>query len=610
MKMIRWWGLLAFIVITGLIATFNIFFLDKIIERTVERQASLAVGARVDIGDLALKIFGLSVSIHDIKVTNPDEPMRNVIETKDITFDLAAGPLLRKKVVIEKLAVKDIALNTERKTSGALPDRLKKKKPAIQKIPAEEGQDKCTLPDFSVLKDLKQKSPEDLLSGVRLMSYEFLADHRKKVSDTKRSWEEKLAKLPTKESIEADLKTMRSIMDKRPDDISKLPAYLDKLNKVRKRLTDANTLLATTRKDFQSDISGLKKSLSPKEIENLKANDLRSVMAGLDLEIPSSEGLVCIVLGKKITRMVTRAIAWYGKLNDFMPAGKPKGKKEKPDTAPRMKGVDVRFPITRGYPDLLVERADFSARPEQKAEPKKLSFSRLSGNIQGFTTQPAIYGKPTLIDLTGALSSGAARDVSLKGTLDRRNAPADDSFSLTINEFKVTPEGATAFEKSPIRLSSAVINAKSDIQVRGENIDGRVHLTVTNPAFDVGPEAAVLKDIFQNIGTFDVDISLSGTLDNISMSLSSSLAGMMRTKLRNIIQDQMGGIESKLKNIIASRIHNNLIDSTRDTDSLEDTILGQLSERISLAGKAPEEKSGGAKQPADLLKKGLSLPFK
>lgn len=609
MKMIRWWGLIAFIVIAGLVVIFNIFFLDKIIERTVERQASLAVGARVDIGDLAFKIFGLSVSIHDIKVTNPNEPMRNVIETKDITFDLAAGPLLRKKVVIEKLAVKDIALNTERKISGALPDQLEKKKPPVQKIPTKEDQDKCALPDFSVLKDLKQKSPEDIMSGVSLKSSEFIADHRKKVSDTKRSWEEKLAKLPTKESIEADLNTLRSIMDKRPDDISKVPAYLDKANKIRKRLTDVKTRLATARKDFKSDISGLKKSLSPEEIENLKANDLRSVMAVLDMEIPSSEGVVCMVLGKKITLMVTRAITWYKKLNDYMPAGKPKGKKEKPETVPRMKGVDVRFPITKGYPDLLVERADFSAGPKQKAEAKRLSFSRLSGNIQGFTTQPAIYGKPTIIDLTGALSSGAAQDISLKGTLDRRKAPSDDSFSLMINEFKVTPEGATAFEKSPIRLSSAVINAKSDVHVRGENLKGRVYLTVANPTFDVGPEAAMLKDLFQNIGTFDITISLSGTLENISMSLSSSLADMMRTKFRDIIQNQMGGIKNNLKNVITSRINNDLMDSIRDTDSLENTILGQLSERMSLADKAPEEKVGGTKEPVDLLKKGLPLPF-
>ncbi|MBN2569967.1 MAG: TIGR03545 family protein [Deltaproteobacteria bacterium] len=610
MKIIRWGGLLAFVVITAFIVVLTTLLIDKIIERTIERQASLAVGARVEIGKLDLKIFSLSVSIHDIRITNPDEPMRNIIETGSVAFDLAAVPLLRKKVVIEKLGVKDIALNTERATSGALSDRPKDKKPEIQKIPEQNGQDKCEFPDFSVLSDLEQKAPEEILKGVSLKSSEFLANHLAKVSDARGTWEKKLANLPTKQSIEADVKTLKSMTEKRPQDISKLPVYLDKLNKVRKRLTDAKTLLVAARQDFESEISGLKQSLSSKEIENLKSNDLRSVMAGLDLDIPSSEGLVCAVIGKKITAMVTRGIAWYKKLNDFMPAGIKESKKNKPDIVPRLKGVDVRFPTNKGYPDFLVEEAFFSARLVQKAEVKKLAFSRLSGSIQGITTQPAIYGRPTFIDLSGALSSGAARDVSLKGTLDRRSVTAEDSISLMINEFVVKPEGSTAFEKSPVRLSSAVINVKSDVKVMGENLNGRVYLTVNNPTFDVGQEAAVLKNLFQNTGTFDIDISLSGTLDNISVSLSSSLAGMIRTKLGDIVQEQLGGFENRLRDAMASRIQKQMIDSIRETNSLEDFILGQLSERISLAGTVTEKEAGGdTKQPATLLKKGLPLSF-
>lgn len=609
MKMIRWGGLAAFIVITGLIALFNIFFLDTIIERSIERQASSAVGARVDIEDLDVSLFDLSVSMHNVEITNPDEPMRNIIETGDIAFDLAAAPLLRKKVVIEKVMVRDVALNTAREASGALPHEPGKKKPEAQRIPEKEAVDTCVLPDFSVLRDIGEKTPEEILGDAGLKSSEFLASHRKKVSDTKRSWEEKLATLPSKESIEADLKTLKSIMDKRPDDMAKLPAYLDRVNKIKKRLTESRDLLVTARKDFQSDIDTLKQSLSPKEIDNLKANDLRSVMAGLDIDIPSSEGLVCVVLGKKLTRMVTRALAWYGKLSDIMPAGTAPDAGKRPGKVPRMKGVDVSFPVTRGYPDLLVEHAEFSARPQQTTDAGQLSFSALSGTMRGFTTQPAIYGKPTSIDLSGVLSSGAARDVSLKGTIDRRTERADDSFSLTVSDFTVRPDGATAFEKAPLRLASASIDAHSDVRITGEALDGRVSLTVANPVFDVGPEAALLKNVFKNIGTFDVAISLGGTLDAVTMSLSSSLAGMMRTKLKDIVQDRLGDIESKLKGVIASRIHETRIQSMQDTDSLETAILNQLSERMTLIGRVPQDTSDGAQQPLDLLKKGLPLSF-
>ncbi|MBN2687694.1 MAG: hypothetical protein JXR85_05900, partial [Deltaproteobacteria bacterium] len=63
MKMIRWGGLITFIVIIGLIAAFDLFFLDTIIEKSLERQGSLIVGARVDIGELDFSLFDLHLAI-------------------------------------------------------------------------------------------------------------------------------------------------------------------------------------------------------------------------------------------------------------------------------------------------------------------------------------------------------------------------------------------------------------------------------------------------------------------------------------------------------------------------------------------------------------------
>jgi len=119
MKMIRWSGIIAFIVIVGLITLFNLLFLDSIIERSLEKQASVVLGARVDIGDLDFDIFDLHLEMNDLQVTNPDRPMRNTLEMKTIVFDLTAVPLLKKKFVIENMTVKDIAFDTDRKTSGA-----------------------------------------------------------------------------------------------------------------------------------------------------------------------------------------------------------------------------------------------------------------------------------------------------------------------------------------------------------------------------------------------------------------------------------------------------------------------------------------------------------
>lgn len=620
MKMIRWSGLIAFVVIVGLITTFNLFFLDNIVKGALEKRASLIVGARVNIGDLVFKIFGLHIDIRNLQVTNPDQPMRNTFETGTVSFDLAAGPLLKKKFIIEKMGITDLAFNTARKTSGALPARLKKKretakKPTDASTPAEKGQlEKCVLPDFAALSDFKKRSPEDLLGNVKLKSSAFLADYRKKILQTRQSWEKRLEDLPSKESLNADLKSLQELTSQRPKDITRLPAYLEKVNALRQSVTSSKNSLIAAQKDFQSEIGGLRSSLSRKEMEKLKNKDLTDVMATLNIKPPSTEDLVCVLIGKNIAKKVNYGITWYRKLNEFMPAGKPKVKKEKPRTVPRMKGVDVRFPITDRYPDFLIEKATFSAKPGLSAEPEKLVVTDLAGKFEGLTSQPAIYGKPAIVNLKGSLAGGKAKEVSLSGILDHRDTPAKDTVKLIIEKLRLRPEDSVISDKSPLQLTSAYLNVNSDLHISGENLNGRVRMTVQEPEVTVASEASILAGLFKNIDPFDITISIAGTLDQPSMTLSSSLTNTLKSRFQTIVQKEMGDVQNNLKKAIASRLEKDLKESSSDTDNLEKSIMDSLTDRLNIAGpilkkKTGPETPGDKAKPTDLLKRKLPFPY-
>lgn len=614
MKMIRWPGLVAFVVIVGLITAFNLFFLDSIVKGALEKQASLIVGARVDIGDLAFKIFGLHIDVRNLQVTNPDQPMRNTFETGTVSLDLAAGPLLKKKVIIEKMGVTDLAFNTARKTSGALPARLKKKQTAAKKptdadTPAEKGQlEKCALPDFAALSNLKKRSPEDLLGNVNLTSSAFLADYRKKILQTRQSWEKRLEALPSKESLNADLKSLQELTEQRPKDITRIPAYLEKVNALRQKVNTSKESLIAARKDFQAEIGSLRSSISQKELEKLKTGDLNDAMAKLNIKPPSTEDLVCVLVGKNIAKKVNFAIKWYRKLNDFMPAGGPKAEKQKPRTVPRMKGVDVRFPITDRYPDFLIEKAVFSAKPALPEEQGKLVVSDLAGKLEGLTTQPAIYGEPAIVNLKGSLAGGKAKEFSLSGILDHRDTPAKDTVKLLIEKLRLRPEDSAISDKSPLQLTSAYLNVNSDLHVSGENLNGRVRMTIQEPEVTVASEASVLAGLFKNIGSFDIAISIAGTLDQPSMTLSSSLANTLDSRFQSIVQKEMGDVQNNLEKAIASRLDKDLKEGSHDTDALEKSVMDSISDRLDIAGSILKKEPGQATpddktKPADLLKK-------
>jgi uncharacterized protein (TIGR03545 family) len=599
MKMIRWAGLVVFIVIVGLITIFSLFFLDGIIKGIVEDRASLAVGAKVEIGDLRSKIFGLSVDIQDLQVANPEEPMRNSVEVGSLAFDLGAAPLLKKKIVIERMKVLDLAWNTPRKTSGALSPRLQKKleagkKPSDLGAKGEKRIEECVLPNFSILADLKKRSPEELLKGVNLQSAAFLGDYPKKVSAAKETWEKRLKELPTREEIEKDVKSFQTLKDQRPKDLTQLPAYLEKVKALQKKINDTQKTLTTAQQEFQTEMNTLKTSLQ--EVEKLKNADVKTVMAKLGVQIPSATDLICVLLGKEVAHKVDWALGMYRKLSQYTSKGKPKEEKEKPKPVPRMKGMDVRFPITRGYPDFLLELAEFSARPDMKKASGVFAFEKLAGELRGLTSHPAIYGKPTLFKLNGSMAGNLAKDFVLAGQLDHRKTVAEDRIDLNIKELRMEQAGTAGSQESPLRLASALLNVNGSLGVKGEALDGRLLLNVLNPKVAVESSAAILGDLFKNMGSFDLSLAIGGTLDQPSLGLSSSATKTLTSGLENLVQKEMKGLQDGIKNVISSRVDKDLTANRNEVSGLEKLIQGELSSRLGLTslptGTAPKGTKG------------------
>jgi len=586
--MIRWKGLIAFAVIAGLIMLFNFLFLDRIIKGIVEDQASLAVGARVDVGDLKTSLFGLGVEIRDLQVTNPDQPMRNAVQIGSMAFDLAAAPLLKKKVVIERMSVKDLAFGTPRKESGALPRRIQKKlevKGKAVDVEAEKRIEDCVLPDFTKLTDLKKRSAEELLAGVSLQSSAFIVDYQKKVATVKTTWEKRLAALPTQETIEKDVKALQNLKGQRPKDVTQLPAYLEKVNNLQQKMKETTKILTDTQKEFQSEMGGLKSSL--KEVEKLKDQDLKTVMGKMGIAVPSSMDLLCVLLGKDISQKVNQGIAWYRKLGTFMSSGKPKDEKEKPTAKPRLKGVDVQFPITLGYPDFLLEQADFSILPGKENRKQEIfAFNRLAGQLRGLTTQPSLYNKPTTFRLEGALAGNVAKELTFSGEIDHRTELVNDRLNLNIKELNIERLGIQKKE-SPLQLASGILNINGSLGAQKEALKGQVTINVLNPKIVAGATALILADLFKNMGSFDVTVTIGGTLDQPSLTLSSNAEKILASGLENIIQTQLKGIQDDLKKMIASRVDKDFNAANVETIALEKLIQGGLSSRLSSVSLTP-----------------------
>src|SRR3990170_8647107 len=120
MRVVRWKAVIPLGVTLVLVAGFWWLFLDRAVERAVEYVGTEIVGARVDVASAEVSLGRGAVVLRGLEVTNPDQPMTNLVQSDEIVAQIRMLPLLEKKVVIDTMAVRGVRFGTPRRTSGAL----------------------------------------------------------------------------------------------------------------------------------------------------------------------------------------------------------------------------------------------------------------------------------------------------------------------------------------------------------------------------------------------------------------------------------------------------------------------------------------------------------
>ena len=62
-----------------------VFALEPIAKFMIEREGSKQVGARVDVDSVDISFYPTHVALNGLTVANPQEPMRNLIESETVS---------------------------------------------------------------------------------------------------------------------------------------------------------------------------------------------------------------------------------------------------------------------------------------------------------------------------------------------------------------------------------------------------------------------------------------------------------------------------------------------------------------------------------------------
>jgi uncharacterized protein (TIGR03545 family) len=525
MKLIRWWGLVAFFGILVLLGLTWYLVAPILIKNTIQDVGSEALGAKVEISNVELSLFPVSVAINQLKAADPDQPMQNIIESEQIKFSIDTGSLLWKKIVIDEMVLTGVKTATTRKESGAL-------KGGRQTTQAIENAIDVILPDMSNINVGELVDKADLITLKRI---DALKANQAKL---KQEWQTAL----DKEAFEQRVATIKSEYERLENRAKKNKLNLIKDRKDWKKLKQS---IDTERKQIAS-LSGKlqddKKSLSNqfKSVKNGPNDDMQAIMNNMGVA-NGVEGLVDKYLGPQYTPWVTKAVELA---KSFKPSDTQSTQEQQ--QAALQVGKKVIFNDQHIYPEILVKKI-------------KLGGSNKGWELDGkgfdLGYLPWLTGNPAKLDIDlggkGKAKLSIVSDWASAQKMSTKLNSSVTSWPLESMQFMQTEAGNWT-------LTSGNLTANID----GELTLEKINLTAT---FSIGaPKLAVPENIsgwqkslatsINNEQKIDFKLTANGSITDPKIKLDTSVEKLFKQAIGDKVKNEAAKLKGKVKQSITDKV--------------------------------------------------------
>lgn len=564
---LRWGGLVIFLVICLLIVGFYLLLADPLIRRALEKQATAINKARVEIQTADLTLLPLGLTLKNIQITNPDEPLTNAMEIGRIHASLESAPLLRRKIIIREMASEDIRFRTPRKTSGALPEKRKTR----QATPPADKQSTDTLS----IPDLRIPDAEEILRLEDLETLRLINATEKDITARRAFWQHRLDELPTRESLDTYQARIEALRETDTRDIKAMAAAPREVRALRDDIRRDLELLQKTSDELQGERDRFYDRLE--QIKRAPAADARRLR---DKYGPTPQGMGNVsrlLFGEQIGIWTERTLSWYGRLQPVIQ--RMKADQEDEIIPPeRAGGLDIRFTETNPLPDFLIRRIRASATIPQGA---------LQGTVEEITTDQHILGRPLLFSFTGD-DLASLDNLDINGTVDRTSPDKPhDQMSLTIKNADIS--GRRIGSSS---LEIVFARGTADVYVEGTVDDGILHGTLLTRIHDAnldlnsekltGSAGQILLASLEGVEGFSLKGRISGTEGNYQVDITSDLDQILSGSLRTAAKEMTRKLEQQLITAIEQKVSQPLAKTTSSLESLQ-VLDTELQSRIDLA---------------------------
>lgn len=606
MKQIFKLGLGVVIVITALVSVFILFFMDGLIQSTIEEKGSEILEAQVDIGSLVTSLSKQSIEIRSIQIADANNLANNLVQVKTLVVDFDLIQALSKKVILDELIADGIHFNKKR-TSPAKPFKSAGKSEPKE---ASEEDGFSFLPGMPA--GLNLKSPEDILKSEKLETLEAVEEIREKIKNLQKDWKARLDKALGKAGIEKIKERIDSIKNKARNisglkSLGTIQSLAAEIQSIRTDIENQLNQIKSLKDDFKNEIARTKKLVA--DLKNLPKKDWDRLKKKYSLS--SQDGgmnLVSSLMAGPLKKKLDRAWSLYKQVSPYL----NNDSNDKPDQeeVEREKEPTTQVQQSAPTPNFLLRHALLGIN---------VLNQEVSGDLWNFSDNQKLHGKPAVLKLDASKNENFDRFI-LDMTLDRTASVAQDTLEVALKSFKLKDldlGGAVAIGRGDASV-------KGNVKILGENdLSGKFRLDIKNVSFNYavkpGDEfSKIAGQVLAAVENLYIAVQITGTLDDYSIQIESDLDQLLNRALRKVFDAKMKEFESRLKKSIAKATAGPLADTNTSLSGLLNLGKGLNANEVSykdLLGKATKSSLlGGTTKSAPLNKlkdqlKGFKLPF-
>jgi uncharacterized protein (TIGR03545 family) len=553
-KIFRWKAIGPLVLFLLIIAVLVWLFAEPVAKDTTEEVGTELLGTQVDVGRLDIVADEASVDLRALQIADPFDLARNLIEAEEIRLKLDPLALAEKKFVVENFRLSGLRFGTTRETPAEPVEGDGFAPQALRAVRKWAGKFDVPLLELTPIDTIRQLvlNPDQLTSVQTARALAGRADSARK--GLEQSFQQ-LDVAGTVDSARALAERLEGT-DPRKLGLDGTRRAIEDVRASLKRLEAARERIETLERQVQGGVGSLGSGLA--SLDEARRKDYAFARSLLKLPTFSAPEIGEAFFGRVSIDRFQQALYYTELARHYLPPGLLPKETAGPERL-RASGTTVRFLKEQEWPKFLMQmgRIDLAIGGDS---PLRGAYEAV---VQGLTSDPTLYGKPTIIRTSREAEGSAVAAIDVNAVIDHVDPDrVRDSVSARLRGVELP---SLTVPGLPVRLNSGRGAVRLNFALRNEQISARWSVASNQVAWALDTAGQRLNDlervvwrVLSGLKELSVDARVSGSIDAPKLAVSSNLDRAIAQRLEAVVGEEVAKAEkmvrAKVDSVVAARV--------------------------------------------------------